>query len=115
MKNDDRACRCELVGLDVADILERKEGLLVTIRRSKTDQKGPASRSRCSEARSPALRRRCAQPITGRLDRITNAQKPEETAPGERAMKRLMIDLVQLSCMFAIVMGIVVVAASLLI
>jgi hypothetical protein len=56
-----------------------------------------------------------SQPITGRLDRITNAQKPEGTAPGERTMKRLMIDLVQLSCMFAIVMGIVVVAASLLI
>jgi hypothetical protein len=56
-----------------------------------------------------------SQPIVGRLDRITNAQKPEETAPGERTMKRLMIDLVQLSCMFAIVMGMVVVAASLLI
>jgi hypothetical protein len=56
-----------------------------------------------------------SQPITGRLDRITNTQKPEGTAPGERTMKRLMIDLVQLSCMFAIVMGIVVVAASLLI
>ena len=30
-------------------------------------------------------------------------------------MKRLMIDLVQLSCMFAIVMGIVIAAATLLI
>ena len=32
--------RSELVGLDVADILESNEGLLVTVRRSKTDQEG---------------------------------------------------------------------------
>jgi hypothetical protein len=32
--------RSELVALDVADIEETPEGLLVTIRRSKTDQKG---------------------------------------------------------------------------
>ncbi len=32
--------RSELVGLDVADIAETKTGLLVTIRRSKTDQEG---------------------------------------------------------------------------
>jgi integrase len=30
--------RSELVALDVADITETKDGLLVTIRRSKTDQ-----------------------------------------------------------------------------
>ena len=32
--------RSELVALDVADIAETKDGLLVTIRRSKTDQEG---------------------------------------------------------------------------
>ena len=32
--------RSELVALDVADIAETKAGLLVTIRRSKTDQEG---------------------------------------------------------------------------
>ena len=32
--------RSELVALDVADIAESKDGLLVTIRRSKTDQEG---------------------------------------------------------------------------
>jgi site-specific recombinase XerD len=32
--------RSELVALDVADMVESKEGLLVTIRRSKTDQEG---------------------------------------------------------------------------
>jgi integrase len=32
--------RSELVALDVADITESKDGLLVTIRRSKTDQEG---------------------------------------------------------------------------
>jgi integrase len=34
------ARRSELVGLDVADLVERDAGLLVTIRRSKTDQEG---------------------------------------------------------------------------
>ena len=32
--------RSELVALDVADVVESKDGLLVTIRRSKTDQEG---------------------------------------------------------------------------
>ena len=35
--------RSELVALDVADIAEAEAGLLVTIRRSKTDQDGEAS------------------------------------------------------------------------
>ena len=32
--------RSELVGLDVGDVVEEKEGLRITIRRSKTDQEG---------------------------------------------------------------------------
>ena len=51
--------RSELVALDVADIAETETGLLVTIRRSKTDQEGEAPRLRLPAVTWPARPRRC--------------------------------------------------------
>src|ERR1700722_10645776 len=47
--------RSELVALDVAGIAEAKTGLLVTIRRSKTEQKGEGVAIAIAGVTSPAL------------------------------------------------------------
>ena len=51
--------RLDLVALDVADVAEAKTGLLVTIRRSKTDQEGEGATIAIAMATSPALPRHC--------------------------------------------------------
>jgi integrase len=45
--------RSELVALDVADIAETSNGLLVTIRRSKTDQDGEGVVARLFDCKPP--------------------------------------------------------------
>ena len=51
--------RSELVALDVEDFEEAPEGLLVTIRRSKTDQEGLGRKVLSHAARLRARSRRC--------------------------------------------------------
>jgi integrase len=51
--------RSELVALDVEDLEEAPEGLLITIRRSKTDQEGIGRKGLSLAARSRARSRRC--------------------------------------------------------
>jgi site-specific recombinase XerD len=47
--------RSELVGIDVADLREVREGLVVQLRRSKTDQEGEGRKVGIPKARRPAL------------------------------------------------------------
>jgi integrase len=59
--------RSELVGLDLADLDFSRDGLTVTLRRSKTDRRAPAGRSACPTGRT----RRLARSARCRLGSIT--------------------------------------------
>ena len=67
--------RCELVGLDVADLIEGTDGLTVRLRRSKTDQEAPGARSasRSDRTRLPA---QCVPGGRGSKSRALPRERP---------------------------------------